>query len=395
MRIVNLSIEKCAFKKNNWAGLSLALGFLDGSSLPVSIQVRDCLFEKNGFGNTSIYTECEIMASANDTFPVQGAVLFERCQITESDWTAFYSRKTHDAYNITFSDCAFMNVSGRQDQFNEPFFLEVPDYFATSDYIGNLTFNNCLLSYANVFPFFRVYGFSTLLGVKDITGNLTIFAPNNQGILYTAVADTVNATLSFFNYVAPPLNQVSVTSPEPLAEECGIIGKMEYTRFDNNLSFPLPIKYAITTTAVLADDVHFLTGGAVIPSQTPVFFDTIIARKDFIAEPAEEITIGLLPATHYTIVPTFAPALITIIDCASSTLPSISIQLPFIFPNPSDGNLSITVADSESITVYDITGKFITSVQPALQNVDLTFLSNGIYIIEISNTVQKIVIDKN
>lgn len=121
---------------------------------------------------------------------------------------------------VTFKDCIFQDVSKLQIQYNEPIFLEVPDYNNPCSYLGGFNFDNILISYPTDFSFFRVLGWTTLAGIKDITGNFTIFESNNNPVMYSKVADTINCNYKINYFAQLPSTTVLVNTLEDHAYEC-------------------------------------------------------------------------------------------------------------------------------------------------------------------------------
>jgi len=70
-----------------------------------------------------------------------------------------------------------------------------------------------------------------------------------------------------------------------------------------------------------------------------------------------------------------------------------------IYPNPSNGNLTITNVENSNIQILDINGRVVynSSSNSCNQNLDLSFLEKGTYIAKIYNnssvTVKKIVLN--
>ncbi len=288
-RVVNLLIENCSFIENGWSGVAVALFDMDNTSLPVSITVRDCYFRENCRPGNS-YALSEIHASADATAPVQGSVLFQNCFIDGSDYGAFYSRKTADAYQVDFANCVFRDVSRLQIQYNEPIFLEVPDYENPSDALGGYTFNDVFISYDTDFDFFRVFGWSTLEGISDISGNFTVLEPFDNGIFYSNVADTSDVDFTFDSYTSLPTTGLSANILSNMAVECsGDLAEYNLSRSSEKIDYPLGVSISTSGTASLGDDIHLLAGGLVIPANSLITSRSIAARQDGIVESTENI----------------------------------------------------------------------------------------------------------
>jgi hypothetical protein len=385
-RVVHLKFEQCAFEGNGWSGLALALFEMDNTSLPVSITVQDCYFRNNCLPTNS-YALCEIFLSADDDAPVQGNVLFERCLIDGSQYAALYTRKTADAYFVTFKDCAFQNISQKQTAYNEPIFLEVPSYAAPSGYLGGLVFDNVLISYPTDFSFFRVYGWTTLAGIKDITGKFTVVEPNNNPVTYSNVPDSVNTTYTFTNQASLPATVVGITLPYPNAIECTQTQAIaEFSRQSSDISYPLGITYGTNSgTGTAGNDVHHFSGGFVFPAQASTAQDSITARADQSLEGLETLGITLFERELYTLGSVFS-AQIALYDCtpaSSSVEHSEALGVLEVLPNPASFIARIiTESQPENIALYGLDGKKYPNVieWPYLHVNDLP---NGVYLVQI------------
>lgn len=383
-RIINLQFEKCSFEGNGWAGLALALFELNSTSLPVSISVKDCYFKNNSLP-TNTYAHCEIFVSADKDIPVQGSVLFERCFIDGSQYSAFYTRKTSEAYSVKFKDCVFQNISQQQIQYNEPIFLEVPSYTNPSGYLGGLEFENVLISYATNFSFFRVYGWATLQGIKDIVGNFTVVEPNNNPVFYSNVASAINANYTFTNQTSLPLTTVNLNAIETKAIECsqqpGIFSVARTSSLNN---YPIGINYTNTGTVIFGDDVHQMTKGIVIPANQNSTTEAIIARLDSVTEISETIDISLNSNLLYSL-GTNNTLSLQAIDCIA-TPNNDEINL-IMYPNPATSTLNLLFKNSFlEIGIYNTLGQVVHQQKIVSQNqlsIDVSNYQAGMYFLKI------------
>ncbi|HUM96839.1 MAG TPA: T9SS type A sorting domain-containing protein [Chitinophagaceae bacterium] len=381
-RIVNLKFEKCAFQNNGWSGLAVAVTFLNSTSLPISIQVVDCYFKNNGLP-TNTYALCEIFLGADKQAPVNGNVLFERCFIDGSQYSALYTRKTADAYKVKFKDCAFQRVSQLQTQYNEPIFLEVPDYSNPCGYLGGLEFENVFISYNTNFNFFRIYGWATMAGIKDITGSFTIVEPNHHTPLYSNVNDTVNVTYAYNNQTTLPQTTVDINTLSSNAIECDQAPAIAaFSRSSSNLSYPLGIAYTNSGNCTLGDDVLYPPGGIIISAFSNLVRDSIWARKDNIQEVSEVLNTTIASGTDYTLGSNIAVA-IQLNDCNIITgLDPGNAVIPFVvYPNPSNGIVFIkSDTRPDKIEIINALGKICIQVGSS-NTIDISKLANGIYYI--------------
>ncbi|MGL5892538.1 MAG: right-handed parallel beta-helix repeat-containing protein, partial [Bacteroidia bacterium] len=361
-RVVNLNFEHCSFTNNNHSGIVVALFEMDSTSLPVSIRFSDCYLSNNHVPS-NVYVACEIELSANDTMPVQGSVIFDRCLIENSQWSAFYSRKTSEAYLVEFHDCAFVNVSQQQVQYNEPIFMEVPSYTLPSAALGGYVFDDVLITYTTNFDFFRVYGWSTLAGIADMSGNFTVAEPNGNGVLYQQVPDTTNVTFTWSTQPQLPATTVQLNEATNIAEECtATAATFTASRTSSNLLWPLPVRYDTSGAVSWGDDVHLLTGSLIIRAGQTTATDSVFARYDSLSEPAEPVKLALRPTgiPLYTYTPADS-ALMNAVDCLSSSTSETVQPTGFaISPNPASDQILLLLPQGVQpvpVSIYDAAGR--------------------------------------
>ncbi len=390
-RIVNLNFNRCSFTNNAWAGISVALPYLDSLSIPVSIKFTDCYLKNNCQPGNS-YAYCEIMIGDDYKKPVKGLVEFERVLIDSSKWTALYSRKTSRAFFVKFKDCVFSNVSRDTAQYNNPIFLEVPDYNNPSPYLGGYDFDHVLITYPSNLNFFRVYGASSLQGVKDIFGQFTIVSLTNTTPLYSSVPSLLNVNFTYNHQVSLPITNLGLTSTSNIAIECNAtLANYKVFRTSSNISYPLPVIYAASGSAIFGDDTHLLTGGSIIPTDSLSNISFINARQDNIVEPIESISIALKQNSLYTFGPnTFI--IFQLQDCITSYLISKDVSEDVvIFPNPNNGIFQIKLGkgfETGMLKIRNCFGKIVfeSVTNGDMQLINMSELSAGIYYLSLEQT---------
>lgn len=291
-RIVNLEFKNCKFFENNWAGLAIALVYMDSTSLPVSISVNDCIFQNNG-SEGHPYGSSEIYVGSLYKSPVKGNVTFNRSAIDGSDWTALYTRKTSDAFALKFKNCIFNNVSRLQKEYNEPIFLEVPDYDNASPFLGGIELEDVYISYPTDFPFLRVFGWNTLEGIKNITGDLTIVATSVIDTRLENVAQQINFDLRYKKFASLPKINCNFKSIGGIVEEC----KNEETisfKLDNVVEYPVLMNVSASGTAKQGLDYNLLTQALIFEANQTESSFVIKAREDRTLEQKEEIFINIM-----------------------------------------------------------------------------------------------------
>jgi hypothetical protein len=398
-RIVNLEFRNCKFFDNNWSGLAIALIYMDSTSLPVSIEVNDCLFKDNGseghpYGNAEIYANTEYKS------PVKGKVTFNRCVIDGSNYSAFYTRKTDASYAVKFKDCIFNNVSRKQKDYNEPIFMEVPDYDKPSPYIGGIEFSNVLISYPTNFSFFRVYGWQTLAGVKNISGDLTIVTNSALNPKLENVKDSINYNLRFKKVTTLAKELVSFATEAKTLQECKNDSSSINLKIDKELNYPLLVNLTTEGNASAGLDYNMMTNTMVIPKGELLGKINLNVRKDNKVEASETISVRIIE-NNFSIKPTNDLLSYSIIDCAIvNSYDEISKHNTFtISPIPANDYIEInSSSDFKEVEIFDLKGRKVNSFTNTNNNQKLLSIHNlvtGVYYTKIlfsdgSSQVKKI-----
>ncbi|NJO87429.1 MAG: T9SS type A sorting domain-containing protein [Lewinella sp.] len=365
-RIVNLRFEHCRMTNNGHAGLALALVYLDSTSLPVSIGVYDCYFAYNCRPENE-YSKAEIQFSSNFASPARGEVFFERCFIDGSQYGALYTRKTADAFHVTFKDCVFKDLSQLEIEYNEPIFLEVPSYDLPSPALGGLTFDGVYLSYPTDYSFFRVFGWSTLAGLADVNGHFTVVEPNGNPVAYSNVPTQTNVGFTVSNQRALPPVTVRSDVVEPISIECNQQPALiNWSRQSSRIDYPLALAYNYHGTAAPGDDYHLPSGGLVWPSEASSSLLSFQAREDQLPESE---TLLLTPSYHssYQLADSSSIAIL-LQDCISydNTANIAPTALAALYPNPNKGRLYLSKlppeVESLQLTVFDVQGQQVSNL---------------------------------
>ncbi len=391
-RVIDLLIEDCRFEGNGWSGVAVNLFELDGTSLPVSITVRDCVF-KNNCREDNIYVKAEIYASDDYSNPVQGSVLFERCFIEESNYSAFYARKTASGYSLTFKDCAFQNVSKLPILYNEPVALEVADYDNPSPTLGGIHFDNVLIQYETDYAFFRIFDANTLAGIENITGNIIVVEPNGNSPIYNSNGTQNNITFTYSNQINLQETFVGIEAIETQAIECTQqAGEIIFSRTSSNVNYPIGVSYEISGIATNGNDYHLLPLGTIIATNHASTTLSILARDDDIEEEIEMLELEILPTPLYSLNTSVAEILL--FDCEPLSIPNLqSLQNTLhVYPNPVLDKLTIKMLASpyeRQIVLFDLLGRYV-GMQIVEENLteiefDVNSLKPGVYILRLND----------
>ncbi|WP_100611542.1 right-handed parallel beta-helix repeat-containing protein [Confluentibacter lentus] len=175
-KLKNIYFEGCSFTYNDHAGIALSLSNLDINSDPLDITFNKCYLSMN-HSETNTYAAGEIVIGANDLSPVKGRVQFDECFIDGSKWGILYTRKSSNAFHVTFNNCAAINIC-QAGSYN-PILMEVPNYRSPSGPLGGFTFQNLYLEFNNELPFLQIRGskLRTLKGLESVHGHITVKAP--------------------------------------------------------------------------------------------------------------------------------------------------------------------------------------------------------------------------
>lgn len=280
----------CSFTQNGWAGIAVALEFVNGTTPDVNIRFVDCYLSGNRRPENT-YGFTEIFVAANGDSPVGGELLFERVLIDGSDWTAFYGRTRPGAFTTTFRDCVFRDVSRQQLDFNNPIWLEqAPQSTQPSNTTGPYTFENLTLSYATDFTPLRAFELDT---VKEFTLNWNRFSPQDQDIQWdeSFVDPTVNVSGTYA--VSPTPAIITFSADTTLATECDGSELVVSTTATSSAEYARPILRSWGGVASPGNDYDFLPPGAILTPGSTSANDTITARADELIEGPESLLLTL------------------------------------------------------------------------------------------------------
>lgn len=381
-RIVGVNFSNCRFTKNNGNGVKFALANLDSASIPVSVNFSDCYITDNGdTSNPSATSEIRFTAKKNGA--VKGKILFERCLVENSKWTAVFCRKTRDCYHITFNHSVFRDVSKSAFEHNEPLRIEVTDYSNPCPRFGGIAFNDCLLSYQSDFTYLGVYDATTTPGAGDVTGNITVISANTSLPEYGSNPENVTLTENFLPQL--PTQSAAIFSADSAVNEGETdAGQFLFTRTGDNIAFPLAIKYTTSGDALYGADYHHLVLFKIIPSNMTSISDTLIALKDNEQEGIEICTVRLKDDDYYNLGSNDSVSLYIGLILSGMNETEKKLQCS-IYPNPCndlvyiDGTLERTVF---GYIIYSVSGEIIR--QGRVDNNVMTInLEEGIYFIKI------------
>ncbi len=306
-RLVNIVFRKCSFTNNDGNGIEIAPINLTNTSPPISVRFDDCYLSQNHLGSFG-YDEGEIRASSTGINFPSGQVIFNRCLIENSQWSAITARKAADSYGITFNDCVFKNVAQSNADFNNLIWLETVDYGSNANPItnpkfGGFTFNNLLIEFNTNKAFLRAYSSTNSPIVDKIDGNITVINPTaNISPIYSNMYSTPNLSYTHTFIPTYPNTTANISSATSSFHE-SICNKniFSISRTSSNNSYPLAVTYSLTGVANNAPDYWHMPPFNIVPSGVNSIQDSLIAYDDAIVEPDETIVTTINSSNNYTI----------------------------------------------------------------------------------------------
>jgi hypothetical protein len=167
---------------------------------------------------------------------------------------------------ITMNDCVFKKVSQVQQDFNNPFWIEVPDYDVPSSYFGGLELNNCLLTYNTNLPFAHINGWNNFRGVKNVRMSLTVVhptlnSPDNNSAYFSNVLTRVNVQMNVNYLDSLPAKSLTLQNSDanPVSKRSCNTKTISLTSPVAH-SFPVALNYSIAGTATNRIDLPPVTG---------------------------------------------------------------------------------------------------------------------------------------
>jgi len=187
-RLVNINFDGCRFTKNNHSGFVLAPQHLTRDSIPVSVSVTNSYFSMNHVPENAYIASEVVLGSGKDPLStVTGSLEFGNIHFDGSLWGLFHTRKSDLAYQVSFKDIVAENIAQADEGSRAIITFEIGVNPTTSS-LGGVSFENTSISYQSDIPVMYVINFSTLDSLKDITGEISIFNPNEveERVYHTA-----------------------------------------------------------------------------------------------------------------------------------------------------------------------------------------------------------------
>lgn len=343
--IVNVLIENCQFKNNAHEAILFALSPMDGSVPDLGVTVRNCYAFGNG--NRPGRSQGDVVRGAAFYFsstdnkvepkydnPLPGSITLDRVYVDTNEGGGWYARKQSSPnYTVNFNDCAFHDLWQDGSTGESPFYHEVTSYTVNSR-IGGMNFNNMIVDHDQTGKLFTIQGGSSLDAWEDITGNITVLAPNaSAGVNYQGGYNSSrnnNITYTEDFNTSLPSTTVEISVLEQYAvKTIGQRATARITRTSAKTDYPLAVKYNIGSSATAlvtqGDDIHYMPGFVIIPAGETYADIEIKARDNGKTENDRDILVTIEPRDHYT-VGANSSATLTVTDSVSSPCSSDYVE---------------------------------------------------------------------
>jgi hypothetical protein len=351
--VKNITIRNCNIKNNYGYGVMIIMGesqTLDNSVTVENTVIENCarggLIVGDGFYGHEQGTNPD-GTEVQDKFLSNGVYIFKNVWIKNIPGPAAIVNKPADSSLVYFKNCVFENANNNTSNptfFNRtentaffpnttpprrigPIFVSsfiypntLPNQETTNntDYnaiaadvkYGGIDFENCVVIDDEARPYMSTFGaVFTENGttyrqpLKDVTGNITVVntaAASSTNLYNNIPAFFQNVSVAKSSLTAYPAATVNITAQDNESIEGGTNnGLFNVTRTGNN-TYPLPISYEVTGTAVSSNDYRYLPTFVMIPAGLNTAYDTVIARQDNITEPIETViaTLNALPSLY-------------------------------------------------------------------------------------------------
>lgn len=103
-RLVGIKVRNCAFSRNEGDGMTMALQHFKSHTVPLSMEIEDCIFEENNYS-------IRISENGKRGDFVRGNVSIRNCAFLSARYSGIYLlQKPKDAFALSFSGCLVSNA---------------------------------------------------------------------------------------------------------------------------------------------------------------------------------------------------------------------------------------------------------------------------------------------
>jgi len=274
-RLVRCTLRDCSMRGNRagtyGSGIHSYLGFLDGTSPPVSIRIERCHITSMAGGGPAVR-----LSGATDSGPPTTYTMTD-CLIEDtrgaglslnSSLATTSMQMTRTVLRNTFTDIVTWNGGGT------PIYLEgqSPEVAA----YGNITFTDCVVSDGKPRSFIRSFenrsSFNPPLPTTwcgGLQGTVTVINPHAAGRVYHLDFDNdTGITLAVNALSAMPEQSVSITPLTP-ATSAGSATPATFavSRAAGDVSFPLAVDLTWSGTATNGNEYSYRPGFVLLPAE--------------------------------------------------------------------------------------------------------------------------------
>lgn len=132
---------------------------------------------------------------------------------------------------------------------------------------------------------------------------------------------------------------------------------------------------------------------------TPCSPDTFSLTYSDYSETIYPISFSSVPSLGWNSINFTLSSMLTdsIVSCPTTDVKNIADENSFIiFPNPAHSTITLNLNKTSEIKIIDLSGrvvfsKYIKTKEKAMENIDISFLSSGIYLVRIADVIKKLV----
>lgn len=327
-RLVRCALRDCSMFGNRagdnyGSGIHTYLGNLNGTSLPVGIEIERCHITSTagvGFGVK--------LSGAKDGGPLTTFTMSD-CLIEDTRSCGLYvnsglatttTQITRTVLRNTFTDIVTWNGGGT------PIYLE--GQFEDVAAYGNITFTDCLIIDSKPRSFIRSYEDRSFFAqplpdsfCDGLRGNITVINPNAAGRVFNLdFANDLHTTLAVTGLSSMPAQTVGISASTAATSPGGTApATFAVARIGSDVSFTFAVDVIWSGTAINGSDYGYRPGFVILPPMTGTVPISVATRADWITSGEKTAIATLSPRNG-------SPAIA--IGAGSSTLHLFGTPLP-------------------------------------------------------------------
>ena len=415
-RLTNITFNNCTIKDNQLYGIQVSLFNMQSSSVPIGIKFENSTLTNNSLGKK----DSEIKLSVGSSFKnaVEGMFTLQNVLVENVSHAVVISRKPSTAFKAKFIDCTFKNVASK----TSAIYLETPSYSISSPPLGGFEFDNVKISSSSSDPFFKIQGWKTMDGLKDVTGDFVIANPNlnnDNAIYYKSVSKFSNVSLDFKLVSSLSSNSSGSTGSTGDSDNTGESSSSEEsseptTSTSDSCVKILSVTKTISSPTLLQASSTLNASSEITHSSGLVEYvasDRIILKPGFemSADGEAVFKASLGDCSNSSSSTNKSTALKAKTGMYYNWSPNIEIDevvfdKPMLYPNPiismASLEFDLEMEDTVSINIYDMNNQMVQPVvyEEKLQaghhqlELNMSRLKTGIYFVSIESSLEKRVV---